>query len=138
MYKEKLKFDSQVFHDSEALAVKTYTIDRGLRAQGAEGRLKVTVRAVADGVVLDSATTMTMTLTESATESGTYAALNPTISRVKSWAADQTYVKNESIMDCIVPLDDLSNKWIKPTLVVGGTLGDTAGNIEVILEYLAN
>ena len=139
MYDETLQFDSQIFHDAEELTIKTFTIDRGLRSGGAEGRLKVTVRADEDDVVLDTLTTLTMTLLDSDDDGDTdaYTAIIPSISRVRpTTAADTTFKQNEAIMD--VPIPKGVKKWIKPSLIIGGTIGATEGTVEIILEYLAN
>jgi hypothetical protein len=135
MYKKQLMFESQLIVKAIALANGAIDLSSyvGLRAGKAEGKLKMSLRA--NGAVTQgAAATITMTETSIDTEDGTFVASNPTVSRVQSVAAETTYTDKQEIMSMLISKE--ANKFVRPTLVLGGTFGTTAGNVDVYLEYV--
>jgi len=141
MYDEKLLFESQLLNASDTpVSLADGSIDLtaldGLRAAGAEGKLKITLRANGTGV-LDKDTTVTLTEMSLATAAaaGTFVANIPSNARVIiASAADLVFKDKEEVMSMLVSKE--ASKFIRPTLACGGTFGDTVLDVDIFLEYI--
>jgi len=142
MYNEKLLFESQIIVEDIALANGAIDLSayKGIRAAGAEGKLKITMRCNTDtnsAVILDKDATVTLTEMSLDLEpaAGTFVASVPSNARVIiASAADLTFVHKQEIMSMLVSKE--ASKYIRPTLALGGTFGDTDMNVDIFLEYV--
>ena len=136
MYDEKLLFESQMIAEDVDLANGSIDLTAydGVRAGGAEGKLKITLRANGTGV-LDELTTITLAETSIDTEDGSFVASVPSNTRVKpAPAADVNYKDKEEVMSMLVSKE--ANKFVRPTLACGGTFAQTVMAVDIFLEYV--
>ena len=134
MYNHTLKFTDQAFQLGMTLPANTSaTATNAMRVDGTNGRLAISLVANGDDVALALGKILTVTYTECATETGTFAAPASKPSLVTTYAAAIAPTDGTKIVSMLLPTD--VEKWVK--VVVTTDDAAAAGEIDVVLEYLA-